>query len=294
MSIVPVKNSNYVKWGYHDLLKQIVSSKQFFPVFITGLSGCGKTLMVEQVCAELKRNLVRVNITVETDEDDLVGGFRLEDGNTVWHYGPVVEAMKEGAVLLLDEVDLASNRIMCLQPVLEGNPIYIKKINEVVTPAKGFTVIATANTKGQGDETGKFMGTNFLNEAFLERFAITLEQKYAPKSHEKKMLAKVMKTEDEKIVNTLLSWAHSIRNTFDEGGANEVVTTRRLVHVLQTNNILNDINQAIKLCLNRFDHATQETFYTLWDKMYSLEQVSELNGETDLSEIKPEPEIELF
>lgn len=294
MSTIPCKSENYVKWGHHDLLKKILNSNSFFPVFITGLSGCGKTLMVEQVCAELKRKLVRINITIETDEDDLVGGFRLNDGNTVWHYGPVVEAMKEGAVLLLDEVDLASNRIMCLQPILEGNPIYIKKINEVVKPARGFTVIATANTKGQGDDTGKFTGTNFLNEAFLERFAITIEQKYAPKSHERKILSKIMANEDEKVLNTLLAWAHSIRKTFDDGGSNEVVTTRRLVHILQSNNILNDINESIKLCLHRFDQSTQETFFTLWDKMYSLGELSLLDGETDIKEVKESAEIDLF
>lgn len=295
MSIIPNKNTNYVKWGHHDLLKKVLDSSSFFPVFITGLSGCGKTFMVEQVCAELKRKLVRVNITIETDEDDLIGGFRLNDGNTVWHYGPVVEAMREGAVLLLDEVDLASNRIMCLQPILEGNPVYIKKINEVVKPAPGFTVIATANTKGQGDDTGKFTGTNFLNEAFLERFAITIEQKYAPKSHEKKILTKVMKEDDEKILNTLLAWSQSIRKTFEEGGANEVITTRRLVHILQSNNILGDINESIKLCLHRFDQSTQETFFTLWDKMYSLGEVSLLDGESDITEIKSDtPDIDLF
>lgn len=296
MSIVPEKNKGYVKWGHHDLLKQIVASNQFFPVFITGLSGNGKTMMVEQVCAELKRKLVRVNVTVETDEDDLVGGFRLKDGDTVFHYGPVIEAMREGAVLLLDEVDLASNRIMCLQPVLEGNPIYIKKINEVIHPAPGFTVVATANTKGQGDDTGKFLGTNFLNEAFLERFAITLEQKYANKTTEKKILKSILPDgEGEKIINTLLSWATSIRNTFDEGGSNEVITTRRLVHILQTNNIVGDINQAIKLCLSRFDQATQETFYVLWEKMYSLEEVVELDGEKDINEVKSgDTEIDLF
>jgi MoxR-like ATPase len=295
MSIVPTKNNNYVKWGHHNLLSQIVGSQNFFPVFITGLSGNGKTMMVEQVCADLKRKLIRINVTIETDEDDLIGGFRLKDGDTVWHYGPVVEAMREGAVLLLDEVDLASNRIMCLQPVLEGNPLYIKKMNEVVTPAPGFTIIATANTKGQGDETGKFIGTNFLNEAFLERFAITLEQKYPSKANEKKILTKIMTRGDEKIVNTLLSWSESIRDTFDDGGSNEVVTTRRLVHILQTNNIIGNINDSVKLCLSRFDKSTQETFYTLWDKMYNLEEIKILDGQTDIEELKKEDtEIELF
>ncbi len=278
---IPNKNPNYVPWGHHDLIKSVVSSKKFIPVYLTGLSGNGKTYMVEQVCAETRTPLVRVNITTETDEDDLIGGFRLESGNTVWHYGPVVQAMKLGCLLLLDEVDLATSRIMCLQPILEGNGVFIKKINEYVEPKKGFNIIATANTKGQGDEHGKFVGANFLNEAFLDRFGICLEQKYPEESHEKLMLTNLMETENEKYVDSLLAWAKDLRESFTNGASSEIITTRRLTHIIRTYNALQDEKAAIQLCINRFDKATQEVFMTTFEKIHSTENVEELKVEDD-------------
>lgn len=285
--MIPQKDKTYVPWGHHDTLMKILDPvahngiPPFFPVFITGLSGNGKTLMVEQVCSQLNRKFVRVNITIETDEDDLVGGFRLQEGNTVWHYGPVVEAMKEGAVLLLDEVDLASNRIMCLQPILEGKPLFIKKINEVVQPASGFTVIATANTKGQGDDMGKFTGTNLLNEAFLERFAICLAQNYPPIDVEESILRNNSKNLDDYTIKTLLHWAAVSRKTHNEGGSNEVISTRRLVHIVNAHNILQDVGRAVELCLTRFDKHTQDSLFVLWERMYSVQESEGLENDPD-------------
>ena len=225
-SYVPAKHSGYVPFGNFSTVRDVLKSGTFYPMFITGLSGNGKTLMVQETCARLKREYVRANVTIETDEDDLIGGFRLLNGETVWHDGPVITAMKRGAVLLLDEIDLASNKIMCLQPILEGSSIYIKKIGKWVHPTDGFTVIATANTKGQGSDDGRFIGTNVLNEAFLERFPITLEQSYPGTKMEEKILtnefAKSDKTEPELVTN-LVRWADVIRKTFSEGGCDEII-----------------------------------------------------------------------
>ena len=279
ISFIPSTDGDYVAWGNHKTVEKVIKSKLFYPIFITGLSGNGKTFMTEQVCAKLKREMIRVNITIETDEDDLLGGFRLVDGETVFHKGPVVDAMERGAVLLLDEVDLASNKILCLQPVLEGKGVYLKKINQWVTPAEGFTIIATANTKGKGSESGAFIGTNILNEAFLERFAVTIEQEYPTTATEKKILSRVFNTlgiEDSEFAAKLVDWADIIRRTYYDGGIDEVISTRRLVHISKAFSIFEDRMQAIDLCINRFDDETKESFKDLYTKIdIDVEEVPE-------------------
>ena len=269
-SLIPPKDDNYVPFGNATDLKKIIKSKIFYPTFITGLSGNGKTLGVDQACAALGRELIRVNITVETDEDDLIGGFRLIDGNTVWHNGPVIEALQRGAVLLLDEIDLASNKILCLQSILEGTGVYLKKTGVTVTPAPGFTVFATANTKGKGSDDGRFIGTNVLNEAFLERFPLTFEQEYPVPRIETKMLnnyCSELGCCDEEFITNLCTWADVIRKTFAEGGIDEVISTRRLVHIIRAFSIFNNRLKAIKLCLNRFDDETKSAFLELYSKI---------------------------
>ena len=268
--IVPKKDSVFVSFGNYPDVKSIVKSRMFYPVFITGLSGNGKTMGVTQACAENRRELIRVNITIETDEDDLLGGYRLKDGQTVWQNGPVIEAMERGAVLLLDEIDLASNKIMCLQPILEGSGIFVKKINKFVKPAEGFNVIATANTKGQGSEDGKFIGTNVLNEAFLERFPITFEQKYPSVKIEEKILIKTLEKngkKDQSFCKKLVTWADVIRKTFFDGGVDEIISTRRLVHIVQAYAIFKDKLKAIEVCTNRFDEDTKNSFVELYQKV---------------------------
>ena len=278
--IVPTKDPVFVPWGYFKDIKSIVSSKQFYPIFITGLSGNGKTMNVSQACAQAKRECIRVNITIETDEDDLLGGYRLQEGQTVWQNGPVIEAMERGAILLLDEIDLASNKIMCLQPILEGNGVFIKKINKFVKPAPGFNVIATANTKGQGSDDGKFIGTNILNEAFLERFPITIEQSYPSNKNEIKMLENVMtqkgltKDADKKFADNLITWADIIRKTFYEGGVDEIISTRRLVHIVDAYAIFKDKMKSIQMCTNRFDTDTKTSFIDLYTKIDGGEDVT--------------------
>jgi len=269
-NIVPKKDPIFVSFGNYPDVKQIVKSNQFYPVFITGLSGNGKTMGVTQACAELKKELIRVNITIETDEDDLLGGYRLKDGQTVWQNGPVIEAMERGAVLLLDEVDLASNKIMCLQPILEGSGVFVKKINKFVKPKEGFNVIATANTKGQGSEDGKFIGTNVLNEAFLERFPITFEQSYPTMKIEKKILTNTLKAAgktDDKFIDKLTTWADVIRKTYFDGGVDEIISTRRLVHITQAFAIFDNKMKAIQMCTNRFDDDTKNSFVELYTKV---------------------------
>ena len=269
-SLVPEKDSHFVPFGNFNDLKKVLSSKIFYPIFITGLSGNGKTFGVEQACAQAKRDLIRVNITVETDEDDLIGGFRLVDGNTVWHNGPVIEALERGSVLLLDEIDLASNKIFCLQSILEGNGVFLKKVGRYVRPAKGFTVVATANTKGKGSEDGRFIGTNVLNEAFLERFPITFEQEYPKAQTEVRMLnnyCKELDCCDDKYIANLTAWAEIIRKTFKDGGVDEVISTRRLVHIIRAYAIFSDRVKAIQVCLNRFDDETKRSFLELYDKI---------------------------
>ena len=268
--LVPETDDTFVKFGSFNDVKNIIKSKQFYPTFITGLSGNGKTFGVEQACAQLKRELIRVNITIETDEDDLIGGFRLVDGATVWHNGPVIEALERGAILLLDEIDLASNKILCLQPILEGNGIFLKKIGRFVNPRAGFNVVATANTKGKGSDDGRFIGTNVLNEAFLERFPVTFEQEYPPVSVEKKILGGVASkygVTDIDFLERLVDWGDIIRKTFYDGGIDEIISTRRLVHIVRAYSIFNDKSKAIQVCVNRFDDETKQAFLELYDKV---------------------------
>ena len=269
-NLVPQKDSGFVPFGNFTDLKKIVSSKIFYPVFITGMSGNGKTFSVEQACASLNRELIRVNITIETDEDDLIGGFRLVDGNTVWHNGPVIEALERGAVLLLDEVDLASNKILCLQSILEGKGVFLKKTGRYVNPAPGFNIIATANTKGKGSDDGRFIGTNVLNEAFLERFALTFEQEYPTPKVETKILERLCSkvgVTDEEFCAKLADWADVIRKTFNDGGIDEVISTRRLSHIIRAYAIFGDRLKAIKVCTNRFDEETKQSFIELYGKL---------------------------
>ena len=269
-NLIPAIDDTFVKFGPFNDLKKILHSKLFYPTFITGLSGNGKTFSVEQACAQLNKELIRVNITIETDEDDLIGGFRLIDGNTVWHNGPVVEALERGATLLLDEIDLASNKILCLQPILEGKGIFLKKIGRFVSPAPGFNVVATANTKGKGSDDGRFIGTNVLNEAFLERFPVTFEQDYPSPTIETKILGRVSATlgvTDTDFCKKLVDWGDIIRKTFYDGGIEEIISTRRLVHILRAYSIFNDKIKAIQVCVNRFDDETKQAFLELYDKV---------------------------
>ena len=281
-NLVPAKDENYVPFGNFSDVKKVIQSRLFYPAFITGLSGNGKTFSVEQACAALNRELIRVNITIETDEDDLIGGFRLVNGETVWHNGPVVEALERGAVLLLDEVDLASNKILCLQSVLEGKGVFLKKTGRYVQPAAGFNVIATANTKGKGSDDGRFIGTNVLNEAFLERFAMTFEQEYPTVSIETKILEKVsasLGVNDQDFCVNLANWADIIRKTFKDGGIDEVISTRRLVHIMRAFAIWGDRMKAIKVCVNRFDDETKQSFVELYDKIDADIQTEEESAE---------------
>ena len=269
-NLIPSKDDTFVSFGNFSDIKKILKSRLFYPTFITGLSGNGKTFCVEQACAVLKRELIRVNITIETDEDDLIGGFRLINGETVWHNGPVIEALERGAVLLLDEVDLASNKILCLQSILEGKGLFLKKIGKYIQPADGFTIIATANTKGKGSDDGRFIGTNVLNEAFLERFCVTFEQSYPAPATEQKILEGIaldLDVVDRAFCKHLVDWADIIRKTFFDGGIEEVISTRRLVHIIRAYSIFGDKEKAIQVCINRFDDETKASFLELYDKV---------------------------
>ena len=286
-NLIPSKFEGFVPWGHTSTIKQIVKSGLFYPIFVTGLSGNGKTLMIEQIHAEMKKELIRVNITIETDEDDLLGGFRLVNGETKFVPGPVIEAMQRGCTLLLDECDLGSNKLMCLQPVLEGKGVYLKKVNKWVTPKDGFNVMATANTKGKGSDDGMFIGTNVLNEAFLERFAVTLEQPYPSVAIEKKIVVNSMKkygAVDEKFADNLITWADVIRKTFYDGGINDVVSTRRLDHIAKAFAIFKDKSKSIDLCVARFDEDTKVSFLDLYGKIDS--------GINPLEEVSKEAEVE--
>ena len=271
ISLVPSKAKGYVPFGHFADVRMIIKSGKFYPTYITGLSGNGKTMMIEQICAQEGREMVRANITKETDEDDLIGGFRLIDGKTVWQNGPVIVAMERGAILLLDEVDLGDAKLMCLQPILEGKPIYLKKINRVISPAPGFNILATANTKGKGSDDGRFIGTNVMNEAFLERFSITFEQEYPPLKTEAKILNNVLGAsgiEDKDFADKLVNWADMIRKAFYDGAVSDIISTRRLVHICEAFAIFGqDREKAIKLCLNRFDVDTKGGFYDLYLKL---------------------------
>ena len=269
-NLIPDKDDTFVKFGNFGDLKKIIQSRLFYPTFITGLSGNGKTLSVEQACSQLGRELIRVNITIETDEDDLIGGFRLVDGATVWHNGPVVEALMRGAVLLLDEIDLASNKILCLQSILEGKGIFLKKIGKFITPTEGFQIFATANTKGKGSDDGRFIGTNVLNEAFLERFPVTFEQEYPTPKIEQRILEGVsfnLGLTDIDFCARLSDWADIIRKTFYDGGIEEIISTRRLVHIIRAYAIFQDKAKSIEVCVNRFDDETKQAFIELYDKV---------------------------
>lgn len=287
---IPEPVDGYVPFGNHNDLESIIKSRTFCPVFISGLSGCGKTTTVQQVCYDLNRECVRVNITCETDEDDLMGGFRLIDGETVFAYGPVVEAMRRGAVLLLDEIDLASSKVMCLQPVLEGKGAFLKKIGEQIVPAPGFTIVATANTKGQGNESGKFVGTNVLNEAFLDRFAITMDQEYPAEKVETRILRNVMGragAEDEQFVTNLVTWANAIRRTYSEGACDEIISTRRLVYIAEAFNIFRDRTKSIEMVVRRFNAETRESMLSLYSKVDST-----IGGDKKCGKLVEQVEVE--
>lgn len=284
-NLVPDKSEEFVPWGNFRDINAILKSNMFYPMVITGHSGNGKTFQVEQSCARLNKECVRVNFTVETDEDDLLGHYVLVDGKTVWQDGPVPTAMKRGAVLLLDEYDLASSKIMSLQAVLEGKPLFIKKINQYVYPKNGFNIVATANTKGKGSEDGRYIGTNIHNEAFLDRFPVTFEQPYATKSMEVKMIINHMRSVgkvDEDFAEKLVDWANITRNTFNEGAADEMIATRRLVHIVRAFAIFGDKMKAINLCINRFDDITRESFGDLYQKVdEGVAQIEEPVSPTD-------------
>ena len=275
-NLIPSHFEGFVSWGHCPTIKKVIQSKMFYPVFITGLSGNGKTLMVEELHAQLKRELIRVNITIETDEDDLLGGFRLINGETKFVPGPVIQAMERGCTLLLDECDLGSNKLLALQPVLEGKGVFLKKINKWITPKKGFNVIATANTKGKGSDDGRFVGTNVLNEAFLERFAVTIEQPYPSSAVEKKIILGSMTKYgkvDEKFADNLTIWAEVIRKTFYDGGVDEIISTRRLDHIVKAFSIFKDKMKSIELCVSRFDDDTKDSFMDLYTKIDAGEDV---------------------
>ena len=287
-NLIPTLFEGFVPWGNYGNLKKIIKSNLFYPVFITGLSGNGKTLMVEQLHAELGKELIRVNITIETDEDDLLGGFRLVNGETKFVPGPVIEAMERGCTLLLDECDLGSNKLLALQPVLEGKGVFLKKINKWIVPKKGFNVFATANTKGKGSEDGRFIGTNILNEAFLERFAITIEQPYPTAAVEKKIVLGSMKkynAVDEDFATNLVTWAEVIRKTFYDGGVDEVISTRRLDHIAKAFAIFEDKMLAIEMCVSRFDEDTKESFIDLYTKVDA--GVNVMDSPDDINDSNP-------
>lgn len=277
----------FVPWGaFHDLVKMI-KSEMFYPVYVSGLSGNGKTFMVEQACSKLNREFIRVQINPETDEDDLLGGFRLINGETVFSKGPVLKAMENGAILLLDEIDRATNKIMCLQGILEGKPVLVKKTGETISPAPGFNVIATANTKGKGSEDGRFTAASIIDEAFLERFTVAIDQKFPSPSIETKILNNHMSkfgAEDTDFVEKLITWADIIRKTFYDDGVDEVISTRRLCHIAQTYSIFKNRAKAIDLCIARFDEDTKSAFLDLYSKVdagvETLDTTEDSYGET--------------
>jgi hypothetical protein len=274
-SYIPSKDETYVQWGAYSDVAQIIKSKTFYPIYIAGLSGNGKTMMVEQACASLDREYIRVQISPETDEDDLIGGFRLLNGDTVFAKGPVIKAMERGAILLVDEIDRATNKIMCLQGVLEGKPVLIKKTGEVIHPSPGFNVIATANTKGKGSDDGRFVAATIIDEAFLERFVATIEQPYASFATEKKIVLRHMEKygrRDEDFAEKLCTWAEVIRKTFADDGVDEVISTRRLCHIAHSYKIFEDRLKAVQMCISRFDLDTKTAFLDLYTKIDPMVQ----------------------
>jgi len=283
---VPSKDVTFIKWGEFSKIKKIIDSKLFFPTYIAGMSGNGKTMMVEQACAILKREYVRVQISPETDEDDLIGGFRLINGETVFQKGPVVKAMERGCILMIDEIDRATNKIMCLQGVLEGKPILLKKTGQVISPAAGFNVIATANTKGRGSDEGRYTAASIIDDAFLERFVAVVDQEYPPYATERKILlanAKSFDVKDTEFIEKLVAWSNVIRKTFDAEGVDDVVSTRRLCHIVKAFSIFEDRMGAIKMCVSRFEEETREAFLDLYTKIdeSTLDENGEVVGETD-------------
>ena len=279
--LIVAKDKTFVPFGFYRDLKKVLQGNLFYPIYISGLSGNGKTTMAEQVCAALKREAIRVNVSIETDEDDLIGGNTLIDGNVVYREGPVLTAMKRGAVLILDEIDRGSNKLMCLQAILEGKPYFNKKTGETITPAPGFNIVATANTKGRGSDDGKFISANILDEAFLERFAITVEQEYPTMATEKKIVIKKMErvnNVDEGFATHLVTWSDVIRKTYYEGAIDELISTRRLEHIVNAYAVFGDKKKAVQLCVNRFDDDTKQAFidlYTKVDPTVTLEEVPE-------------------
>jgi len=291
--LIPGKDKTFVPFGFYRDLKKVLQGNLFYPIFISGLSGNGKTTMAEQVCAALKREAIRVNISIETDEDDLIGGNTLVDGNVVYREGPVLTAMKRGAVLILDEIDRGSNKLMCLQAILEGKPYFNKKTGETVTPAPGFNIVATANTKGRGSDDGKFISANILDEAFLERFAITVEQEYPTMATEKKIVLKKMErvnNVDEGFATHLVTWSDVIRKTYYEGAIDELISTRRLEHIVNAFAVFGDKKKAVQLCVNRFDDDTKEAFIDLYTKVDPTVELAE--DTTKEQEIHEDFEIE--
>ena len=292
-NMIPGRDENYVPFGFYKDMKSIISSRIFYPVFVTGLSGNGKTTMVEQVCADLGRECVRVNVSVETDEDDLIGGNTLVDGNIVYREGPVLLAMKRGAVLLIDECDRGSNKLMCLQAILEGKPYFNKKTGEVVKPADGFNIIATANTKGRGTDDGRFIAAQILDEAFLERFAITVEQEFPGVKIEKEIIQnkmKELKVDDAEFCDLLVTWADIIRKTFQEGGIDEIVSTRRLLHIVKAFAMFRKNRvKAIELCINRFDDETKSAFMDLYNKVDKPEENQVVSEGSDITDTQNKP-----
>ena len=288
--LIPSKDETFVPFGFYKDLKAVLQGNMFYPIFISGLSGNGKTTMVEQVCANLKREAIRVNISIETDEDDLIGGNTLVDGNVVYREGPVLTAMKRGAVLVLDEIDRGSNKLMCLQAILEGKPYFNKKTGETVTPAPGFNIVATANTKGRGSDDGKFISANILDEAFLERFAITVEQEYPTMATEKKIVVKKMakaNISDDEFATHLVTWSDVIRRTYYDGAIDELISTRRLEHIVNAFAVFGDKQKAVQLCVNRFDEDTKQAFidlYTKVDPTVELEADFESKTEQEIHE----------
>ena len=286
-NLVPDKDKTYVPFGFFRDLESVIRSNQFYPVFITGLSGNGKTFMVEQVCAKLKRECIRVNISIETDEDDLIGSNTLVDGNVVYREGPILIGMKRGAIVILDEIDRGSNKLMCLQAILEGKPYFNKKTGELVHAQPGFNIVATANTKGRGTEDGKFIAAQILDEAFLERFPITHEQEYPSSTVERKIIINNMEqvgAVDEDFADKLVTWGEIIRKTYLEGGIDELVSTRRLVHIVRAFSMFRNRQKAIQLCINRFDAETKAAFLDLYSKVDANAAVDTSNEEVPYTE----------
>jgi hypothetical protein len=284
---IPKSDPTYVKWGEYKTVLSVIESGHFFPLYISGMSGNGKTFMVEQAAAKAKREYIRVQISPETDEDDLIGGFRLIDGETIFQKGPVIKAMERGAILLIDEIDRATNKIMCLQGVLEGNPVLLKKTGEVITPAAGFNVIATANTKGRGSDDGRYSAASIIDDAFLERFVASIDQNYPPANVEKNILTKhahKYDVEDSEFIEKLVSWSTVIRKTYDDDAIDEVVSTRRLCHIVKTHSVFNDRAKSIELCINRFDSETKTAFLDLYTKIDESADPIGQETETNISE----------